>query len=188
MVIGSIAGMAKKSMGEYAFIAVAVMAIGNASGRIVAGIVSDKIGRAATLTIMLLFQAILMFAAIPVVGGGNASGIIVTLLATFIGFNYGSNLSLFPSFAKDFWGAKNYGMNYGVLFSAWGVGAFVLVKISAALDAKFGSTTVSFASAGVLLLIGAVMALTLRKPAVATAKVPVLETVEEGELALQKAD
>jgi MFS family permease len=188
MVIGSIAGMAKKSMGEYAFVAVAVMAIGNASGRIVAGIVSDKIGRAATLTIMLLFQAILMFAAIPVVGGGNASGIIVTLLATFIGFNYGSNLSLFPSFAKDYWGAKNYGMNYGVLFTAWGIGAFVLVKISAALDAKFGSTTVSFASAGVLLLIGAVMALTLRKPAVATAKAPVLDTVEEGELALQKAD
>lgn len=187
MVIGSIALMAKKSMGEYAFIAVAVMAIGNASGRIIAGIVSDKIGRAAALTIMLLFQAILMFAAIPVVSSGTASGLLVTMLATFIGFNYGSNLSLFPSFAKDYWGTKNYGMNYGVLFTAWGIGAFVLVKISAALDAKFGSSTVSFASAGVLLLIGAVMALSLRPKAVAVEE-QVLVAVEEEELAYDKTD
>ncbi|HBT82356.1 MAG TPA: MFS transporter [Desulfuromonas sp.] len=189
MVIGSIALMAKKSMGEYAFIAVAVMAIGNAGGRVIAGIVSDKIGRGTTLTIMLLFQAILMFVAIPVISGGNANGIIITLLATFIGFNYGTNLCLFPSFAKDFWGAKNYGMNYGILFTAWGIGAFALVKISAFLDAKFGSSTVSFAAAGVLLLIGSMLSLSLRgQKAAATAKVPVLDTVEEGDLALQKAD
>ena len=68
MVIGSIAGMAKKSMGEYAFIAVAVMSIGNAAGRIVAGVLSDKLGRANTLIIMLLFQAAPMFAAISAAG------------------------------------------------------------------------------------------------------------------------
>ena len=73
------------------------------------------------------------------VSSSATNGVVVTLLATFIGFNYGSNLSLFPSFAKDYWGVKNYGMNYGVLFSAWGVGAFVLVKVSQALNAKFGS-------------------------------------------------
>jgi len=187
MVIGSIAGMAKNSMGEYAFIAVAVMAIGNAGGRVIAGLVSDKIGRANTLTIMLLFQAILMFVAIPVISGGNANGIIITLLATFIGFNYGTNLCLFPSFTKDFWGSKNYGMNYGILFTAWGVGAFALVKISAFLNTKFGGSTVSFASAGVLLLIGSMLALSLRpQKATVEATVPVLDTVEEGELALQK--
>lgn len=187
MVIGSMAGMAKQSMGEYAFIAVAVMALGNAGGRVIAGIVSDKIGRAATLTVMLLFQSILMFAAIPVVGSSTASPIVVTLLATFIGFNYGSNLSLFPSFAKDFWGAKNYGMNYGILFSAWGVGAFALVKISAALNAKFGSATISFVSAGVLLLIGAVLSLSLRAKKVAVEE-QVLVAVEEEELAYDKSN
>jgi len=40
MVIGSISGMAKKSMGTAAFIAVAIMAIGNAGGRILAGTLS----------------------------------------------------------------------------------------------------------------------------------------------------
>jgi MFS family permease len=189
MVIGSIAGMAKKSMGELAFVAVAVMAIGNAGGRIVAGIVSDKIGRANTLMIMLAFQACLMFAAIPVVGNAHSGAVLVTLLATFIGFNYGSNLSLFPAFAKDFWGVKNYGMNYGVLFSAWGIGAFVLVKVSAALNAKFQSSTVSFAAAGVLLLIGAVLALSLRPARVkVAAEVPatIPAGYDEEDLAVQK--
>jgi MFS family permease len=189
MVIGSIAGLAKKSMGELAFVAVAVMAIGNAGGRIIAGILSDKIGRANTLMIMLTFQACLMFVAIPVVGNASSGAILVTLLATFIGFNYGTNLSLFPSFAKDYWGLKNYGMNYGILFSAWGVGAFVLVKVADALNAKFGGTSVSFASAGVLLLIGAVLAMSLRPVRVkvaeeAPATVPV--GYDEEDLAPQK--
>jgi len=189
MVIGSVAGIAKKSMGEYAFIAVAVMAVGNAGGRIIAGILSDKIGRANTLLAMMVFQACLMFAAIPVVGSSDANAIVVTLLATFIGFNYGSNLSLFPSFAKDFWGTKNYGMNYGLLFSSWGVGAFVLVKVSQALNTKFSSFTISFASAGVLLLIGAMLSLSLRQPKAAAAKeAAVPAAYEEEDLVLQKVD
>jgi MFS family permease len=185
MVIGSIAGIAKHSMGELAFIAVAVMALGNASGRIIAGIVSDKIGRATTLTLMLAIQAALMFAAIPVVSGAGSGAILTTLLATFIGFNYGTNLSLFPSFAKDYWGAKNYGMNFGILFSAWGVGAFVLVKVSAVLNAKYGGMQSSFMAAGILLLVGAMMAVSLRPKKVA---VPVAEPifVEEEDLVLQK--
>ena len=57
MVIGSVAGMAKQSMGELAFLVVAILAIGNASGRIIAGVLSDRIGRRATLTTMLISQA-----------------------------------------------------------------------------------------------------------------------------------
>ncbi|PLY04413.1 MAG: MFS transporter [Desulfuromonas sp.] len=188
MVIGSIAGLAKQSMGEMAFIAVCVMSVGNASGRVIAGVLSDKIGRAATLTIMLVFQAALMFAAIPVVSG-NSSAVLVTLLATFIGFNYGTNLSLFPSFAKDYWGSANYGLNYGMLFSAWGVGAFVLVKLSAFLSGKFGGMSTSFGVAGVMLLVGAMMALSLRpkKAAVpATATEPIY--AEEEDMVLQQAN
>lgn len=189
MVIGSIAGLAKKSMGEMAFLAVVMMSIGNAGGRVVAGVLSDKIGRGNTLMIMLTFQAALMFAAIPVVGGDAANAVLVTLLASFIGFNYGTNLSLFPSFAKDYWGSKNYGLNYGILFSAWGVGAFVLVKVSAALSAKFGGFTVPLAVAGVMLLVGAMLSLSLRTPkAVAVEQEALtLDQLEDEELQLQKA-
>ncbi|TGU70241.1 MFS transporter [Geomonas terrae] len=161
MVIGSVAGLAKKSMGPMAFVAVAIMAIGNASGRVVAGVLSDKIGRRATLTIMLGFQAILMFAAVPVVGSGSAAMLVV--LASLIGFNYGSNLTLFPSFAKDYWGFKNYGLNYGVLFSAWGVGGFVMGRVSEMMNAQPGGLNKSFILAGSCLALGTVITFFLRE-------------------------
>ena len=180
MVIGSVAGLAKHSMGSMAFIAVAIMAIGNASGRVVAGVLSDKIGRRATLTIMLSFQAILMFAAIPVVG--SESAVLLVILASLIGFNYGSNLTLFPSFAKDYWGFKNYGLNYGVLFSAWGVGGFVMGRVSEMMNAQPGGLNKSFILAGTCLASGVILTFFLREKKAVT----VQATVTVGELAVEK--
>lgn len=163
MVIGSMAGMAKQSMGEMAFLAVAIMAIGNAGGRIIAGIMSDKIGRKITLVIMLLFQAVLMFAAIFIVGSDSTSSFLIVLTATMIGFNYGTNLSLFPSIAKDSWGLKNFGINYGILFTAWGVGGFVMGRLSQMLHAASGNYNSSFITAGILLIIAGGLAITLKE-------------------------
>jgi MFS family permease len=165
MVISSMSGMAKKSMGNLAFLAVAVMAIGNAGGRITAGILSDKIGRHRTLALVLAFQAVLMFTAIPVVASKGFAPAVILLLATLIGFNYGANLSLFPSLTKDLWGLKNFGMNYGILFTAWGVGGFVLSRLQQTLTAAAGgSFQSSFVTAGILLVAGAALALLIRVP------------------------
>jgi MFS family permease len=162
MVIGSVAGMAQKSMGEYAFVAVAILAIGNAGGRIIAGIISDKIGRRLTLIIMLLFQAALMLIGILVVGAQQASPILVVVIATFMGFCYGTNLSLFPSLTKDNWGLKNFGINYGLVFTAWGVGGFVMGRLSQMLIASTGRYTSSFLTAAVLLVIGAILSVLMK--------------------------
>ncbi len=189
MVIGSAKGLAKASMGEMAFLVVVIMSVGNAAGRLVAGVVSDKIGRATTLCMVLVFQALLMFAAIPVLGSDGSHPALVALLVTAMVFNYGTNLSLFPSFAKDSWGMKNFGMNYGILFSAWGVGAFVLVRVSEMLKVRTGSMDSSFIVAGVLLLVGAMMAMSLRPQeaaAIATETVEVL--ADEEDLVVERAN
>lgn len=182
MVIGSVAGLAKHSMGNMAFVAVAIMAVGNASGRVVAGVLSDKIGRRATLSIMLSFQAILMFAAIPVVG--SESAVLLVLLASLIGFNYGSNLTLFPSFAKDYWGFKNYGLNYGTLFTAWGVGGFVMGRVSEMLNAQPGGLNKSFILAGSCLAFGTVLTFFLREKKAVAVEAPVV--VAEQAVAVEK--
>ena len=83
------------------------------------------------------------------------------LLATFIGFNYGANLALFPSITKDLWGIKAYGVNYGILFTAWGVGGFALSKVSQMLVKSTGGMTASFTIAAVLLVISGILTLTL---------------------------
>ncbi len=165
MVIGSISGMAKKSMGELAFVAVAIMAIGNAGGRILAGTLSDRIGRRWTLCLVLVFQALLMFLAIPITGAKEMTAVVIVLVAALIGANYGANLALFPSYTKDLWGLKSFGMNYGVVFTAWGVGGLVLPRLQQTLTAQSGgSYTSSFITAGILLLLGAALTFLIRPP------------------------
>ncbi len=162
MVIGSVAGMAKSSMGDAAFIVVAIMAVGNASGRIIAGVVSDVIGRKETLAVFLGLQAINMFLAVYVVSSEGTMALFIILTATFIGFNYGTNLALFPAFCKTLWGAKNFGVNYGLLFTSWGIGGFVMTRLSSMLVAATGTYVWSFVAAGSLLVIGVLLSFSLK--------------------------
>jgi MFS family permease len=144
-------------MKESAFFAVAVMAIGNDDGRIAAGLLSDKIGRRWTF---MLIQTALMSVAILITKFTDGAKYVIVLVATLIGFNYGANLSLFPSLTKELWGLKSFGMNYGMLFTAWGVGGLVLPKVqqilfNASKDAAGkGNYASSFMLAGGLLIAG----------------------------------
>jgi nitrate/nitrite transporter NarK len=138
------------------------MAVGNAAGRICAGLLSDRIGRRWTLMLVLLVQAVLMLVAVPVTGTENGPRVVILAVATFIGFNYGANLSLFPSCTKDLWGLRNFGMNYGVLFTAWGVGGFALSRLQQMLFASSKDFKSSFLTAAVLLFAGAALTLALK--------------------------
>jgi len=161
MVISSMNGLAKKSMGEYAFLAVIVLAIGNAAGRVVAGVVSDRIGRKATLLLVTLLQAGCMLLSIPATQQGQYT-LPIVLLATMIGFNYGANLCLFPAMIKDLYGLSHFGVNYGILFTSWGIGGFVLSRVQQMLKASSGDFRSSFLVAAALLGLGAIITLLLK--------------------------
>jgi OFA family oxalate/formate antiporter-like MFS transporter len=154
MIIGGVAGLAKNCMGDMAWVVVALMAVGNAAGRVVAGIVSDKIGRMLTMRIMMVFQAVVISALAFV---GNSDAMLLVVIATLIGFNYGTNLSLFPSVTKDYYGLANFGVNYGFIFTAWGVGGFVLPRISQMIVAQTGTPKTAYIMASILLCVGALI-------------------------------
>jgi len=162
IIIGSVAGMAKASMGRNAWIVVALMAIGNAGGRIVAGILSDRIGRTRTLTIIMTFQA-LVIASLLIIPEGSA--VLLVLAASLIGFNYGTNLSLFPSATKDYFGIRNFGVNYGLVFTAWGVGGFVFPRMAQMFVAQTGTPATAYVLSAVLLIVSATLAAFTRSPA-----------------------
>jgi OFA family oxalate/formate antiporter-like MFS transporter len=128
MIISKLAKMVDVQAGlKLGFVLVAVLAVGNGAGRIIAGTFSDKIGRKATLFICFVFQAILiMLLSQAKTGSVLGSAFVLAALSALIGANYGANLALFPSVTKDFYGLKNFGVNYGLVFTAWGLGGFML--------------------------------------------------------------
>lgn len=161
MVIGKLAKMVDTQAGFKAgFLLVALLAIGNASGRLVAGFTSDKIGRTRVLAICLGMQALLMFL-MP----SLRSAPIMILFSILMGFNYGANLAVFPSITKDFFGLKNFGVNYGLVFTAWGVGGFVLPTMSGMIYDATKSFQYAFYAAGCLCLLALMITFVIRKPA-----------------------
>ncbi|MHC4962063.1 MAG: L-lactate MFS transporter [Planctomycetota bacterium] len=162
--LAAIAGQEKIGI-QLGFILVAVLAVGNGGGRIVAGILSDKIGRKATMLICFISQAIFIFL-LSLASKENALGTVgvMAMISALIGANYGANLSLFPSITKDYYGIKNFGMNYGLVFTAWGVGGFMLAKLAGAMYVKYQTFNIAYYGASALLILAAAMVFFVKPP------------------------
>ncbi|MFP4350566.1 MAG: OFA family MFS transporter [Thermodesulfobacteriota bacterium] len=179
IIIGSVAEMAKMSLGHLAWIVVALMAIGNAGGRIVAGIISDKIGRTRTILIMMAFQGLVISSLLFI---KESHAVLLLMAATLIGFNYGTNLSLFPSVTKDYFGMKNFGVNYGLLFTAWGIGGFLFPRAAQMIVAATGTPEVAYMMAAFFLFLSAGMALITRPPQTLRERAKVITHLEPGKI------
>jgi len=166
MIISKLAAIAKLQVNiELGFVLVAVLAVGNGGGRIIAGILSDKIGRKATMFLCFVSQAVLIIL-ISRATGDNALGKIpaMMIISMFIGANYGANLSLFPSITKDFYGLKNFGMNYGLVFTAWGAGGFVLAFLAGKMYDIHKTFAIAYYGASILLVLAAITVFFLKPP------------------------
>src|SRR5512147_229157 len=155
MIIGHLAKIVAVQSGntiKIGFLFVALLAIFNAGGRVVAGIVSDYIGRIITLVFVCIMQATVM-AFFPQFS--TISGFMIG--SALVGFNYGACLSLFPSTTADYWGTKNLGMNYGILFTAWGVGGILGPMLAGSLADASGSYAMAYYIACGLLAFAAFM-------------------------------
>jgi len=166
MVIAKLAAIAKIQAGiDLGFLLVAVLAVGNGGGRVLAGALSDKLGRKTVLVICFLFQAVMVFL-LSLADKGTALGepLVLALISALIGANYGANLAIFPSITKDYYGLKNFGINYGLVFTAWGVGGFMLALLAGRMYDTTQSFNVAYYGACGLLIVAAVVALCLKAP------------------------
>ncbi|MBW8017384.1 MAG: OFA family MFS transporter [Planctomycetes bacterium] len=154
-----------------AIAAVVGLALGNGGGRVIAGMLSDKLGRKLTLFIFLVCQAVLiMLLTLTSKVELLASAPALITITALIGANYGSNLALFPAITKDFFGLKNFGMNYGLVFTSWGIGGFLLAKLAGTMFERSkevtpeGSFNFAYYTASILLIAAAVMVWFLKAP------------------------
>ncbi len=153
MIIGSISLIAvRQASFEAGFLLVVLLAIFNAAGRIGGGMLSDKIGRLRTLQIMITLQGInmLLFAF-------YSSPLTIALGTAAAGVAYGSLLSLFPAVTSDYYGLKNFGLNYGILYTAWGVSGAIGPVIASAIADSTGSFNMAYLISAVLLALTLVL-------------------------------
>jgi OFA family oxalate/formate antiporter-like MFS transporter len=136
-----------------------IMAIFNAAGRIVWGSISDKIGRISTFILMFLILALAMFglAFIPT----GTSWVVITLIASVVGFCFGGNFALFPSATADYFGSINVGKNYGVVFTAYGIAGITGALVAGTFGQVFGYS-MAFLVTGILAIIAVLLTLLLR--------------------------
>lgn len=145
--------------------ALGTMAIFNGLGRPAFGGISDKIGR--TMATVLAF-ATYVVALVFVLPNANTFAT-YTIGISIVGFAYGGYLALMPSFTADYFGTKNLGLNYGLVFSAWGAAGVMGPIIGAQVRAATGAWTNAFWILAGLSVVGAVLAFITRAPAPKTA-------------------
>jgi MFS family permease len=149
--------------------AVAWLAIFNGLGRILWGMISDRIGRKSAIIIMSLAQGAAMLMTYHVfINTGLTTGLIVA--ACLIGFNYGGIFALFPAITADWFGNKEVGRNYGWVFSAYGVAGIVgpllagVFKDAAAGGASPIGWMTPFLIAGISCLVGGLLMMFTSRP------------------------
>ena len=150
MVIGSITRIAisQANITDSAILAglVSFLALTNTLGRVIGGIMSDKIGRINALFVILILQTVNMAAfafyqSLPTL----IIGIII------VGFCFGTLLAVMPALCADQYGLKNFGLNYGILFFAWGFSGVITPVIANFLYDSTGSFNIAYIICAVMM-------------------------------------
>jgi OFA family oxalate/formate antiporter-like MFS transporter len=140
--------------------AIFVGAAGNASGRILSGWLSDAIGRLNTLRLMIGISVV----ALPILYhvGGNVGLLYIMVYVVY--WCYGTQLSVNASTAADFWGTKNVGANYGLLFTAWGVAGIIGPIIGGRMFDAYKDYQAAFYTAGAICAVALIAEMLAKRP------------------------
>jgi MFS family permease len=155
--------LGKRSLGELAFIAVVVIAAGNTSGRIFAGMLSDRIGRQWTLFSAFVCQGLMVAMLFWLTTHGGGTWPVILPVVFLLGMNYGANLALFPAACKDYFGIRNFGLNYGWMFTAFGFAGLIMPWANGRIKDLFGNSDLAYIIILAMMALSAVLAVVSQK-------------------------
>ena len=139
--------------------AVSVLALFNAAGRVLAGWVSDKIGRINTLLIMLVLAVggltLLYFA-------GTGAVAMFYIGVSVVGLCFGAFMGVFPGFTADQFGQKNNSVNYGIMFIGFALAGYLGPTIVGKVYGSSGSYSGAFLIAMGLAVTGIILSFVYR--------------------------
>lgn len=101
--------------------AVAVIAVANLGGRLVLGVLSDRISRITVIVIaqVLAMAGMLTLLFVPL------NSVSFFLAIACIAFSFGGSITVYPSLVSDFFGLNNLTKNYGVIYLGFGLGSII---------------------------------------------------------------
>ena len=137
-----------------------VGAVGNVSGRVFSGWLSDRMGRLNTLRVVLAVSCVAM----PSLYWIGAHVVGLYLLIFIVYFCYGTQASVNPATVSDFWGTRYAGANFGLLFTAWGFAGILGPTIGGALFDRYKNYEVAFYTAAALAAVALFCVLMARPP------------------------
>ena len=126
----------------------------------------NRIGRTQTMLLAFLLQSLNMF-----LFAFYTTPALLVFGSACTGLCYGTIFTLMPSATADFYGVRHLGVNYGLVFTAFGVAGVLGPILGGMLRDHSGSYTASYLLSAVMLLLAAGLAFFTRppRPAVETA-------------------
>jgi len=139
---------------------VSVLCLFNTAGRLIAGTLSDKLGRINTLTIALVIA--LVGLGLLIGASATASFALFVIGLIFIGICFGTFMGVFPGFSTDQFGTKNNTVNYGIMWIGFSIAGIVGPTILNKVYAANASYTMAFVIAMIIAVVGLVMSFIYR--------------------------
>ncbi|MEE2790517.1 MAG: OFA family MFS transporter [Acidobacteriota bacterium] len=143
-----------------ALIGLVVGAVGNTAGRVLSGAMSDTLGRLNVLRLMVVISAFAM--PLLYLLGSNVLFFVVGVFVVY--YCYGALLAVFAATSADFYGTKHLGVNYGLLFLAWGLAAVVGARLAGTVFDAFGNYQWAFVGAAALSILSLLCLYAARNP------------------------
>lgn len=139
---------------------VSVLCLFNTAGRLVAGTLSDKLGRINTLTFALVIA--LLGLTTLYICAATGSIVLFAVGVMLIGICFGTFMGVFPGFCTDQFGTKFNTVNYGIMWIGFSLAGIVGPSVLTAMHAATGSYQGAFIVAFVMALAGLALSFVYR--------------------------
>lgn len=164
MLVGALSSIAQYQVGQvgamtaaaFGAMVVSINTLSNFVGRLAFGALYDKLGAFKCLAVMLIATVLAMVA---MSFATNAPFFIVCVIV--LGFAFGALLVIYPPLTGETFGTKHLGINYGIMFLGYALGAWIGPRIATSLFDETVGYRNAFYAAAVITLIGLAVVLLL---------------------------
>jgi len=123
----------------WGYLLVSLFALANAASRVIGGAICDRLGYIGNMKVALVIMTVAMLFFISGLGW-----LALVLGTAFLGLSYGSLYTSFPTAVADLFGLDDFGVNYGMVFTALGLVGSIGPMAAAFLAELTASYNLSF--------------------------------------------